>query len=93
MLGDKTDLEQLAREAGIAKPVVKTHQGTARFPSIRSLVEADLRGWLPVVGIMLPEDIIQRTLKEADRELSAYADSDGRAVFRISAHVLSGARP
>lgn len=92
VLGDKADLEQLARDAGIAKPLVKTHQETARFPSIRSLVEADLRGWLPVGGVMLTEDIIQRTLEEADRELSAYADRDGRAVFRISAHVLSGGR-
>lgn len=93
VLGNKVDLERLARDAGVSAPAVNTCQGTAHFPSVRSLVEADLRGWLPIMGVMLPEDTIQRTLEEADRELRAYTDSDGRAVFRISAHVLSGARP
>jgi hypothetical protein len=25
------------------------------FPSVRSMVEADLRGWLPVMGVVLTE--------------------------------------
>ncbi|MEK6802169.1 MAG: methyltransferase domain-containing protein [Nitrospirota bacterium] len=92
VLGNKADLERLGRDAGISAPTVNTHTGTARFPSIRSLVEADLRGWLPVMGVMLEEETIQRVLGEADRELRAYVDGSGRTVFQISAHVLSGSR-
>jgi SAM-dependent methyltransferase len=92
VLGNKADLEQLARDSGVSAPIVNTSTGTARFPSIRSLVEADLRGWLPVMGVLLEEQTIQRVLGEADRALRAYADGNGRAVFHISAHVLSGTK-
>lgn len=93
VLGNKADLEQLGRDAGLSMPTVSRHPGTARFPSVRSMVEADLRGWLPVMGVMLEEETIQRVLGEADRDLRAYMDGGGRAVFQISAHVLSGSRP
>jgi SAM-dependent methyltransferase len=92
VLGNKAELEQLARDAGVSAPTVNTNPGTARFPTIRSLLEADLRGWLPVMGVMLEEETIQRVLGDADRELRTYADGSGRAVFQISAHVLSGSR-
>jgi SAM-dependent methyltransferase len=92
-LGNKAELEQLAHAAGISKPMVNTNRGTARFPSIRTLVEADLRGWLPVMGVMLEEECIQRILDEADQAMRSYVDENGRAVFQISAHVLSGTRP
>ncbi|MBR9911515.1 MAG: class I SAM-dependent methyltransferase [Gammaproteobacteria bacterium] len=92
VLGNKSELEQLAREAGVGAPIVNTSTGTARFPSIRSLVEADLRGWLPVMDVVLQEETIQRVLAEADRDLGAYADGSGRAVFSVSAHVLSGTK-
>jgi SAM-dependent methyltransferase len=66
VLGNKAELEHLARDAGISAPVVNTRMGTARFPSIRSLVEADLRGWFPVVGVLLEEETIgSRSLSEA----------------------------
>jgi SAM-dependent methyltransferase len=92
VLGNKAELEQLGRDSGISAPTVNTHPGTARFPTIRSLIEADLRGWLPVMGVMLEEETIQRVLEEADRELRAYVDGSGRAVFPISAHLLNGSR-
>lgn len=92
VLGNKAELEELGRDAGIAAATVNTHAGTARFPSIRSLVEADLRGWLPVMGVILDEETIQSVLENADGELSGFVDESGRAVFQISAHVLSGSR-
>ncbi|MCA9730311.1 MAG: methyltransferase domain-containing protein, partial [Candidatus Eisenbacteria bacterium] len=92
VLGDPAILEQLARDADLADATVTTKPGTARFPSIRSLVEADLRGWLPVLGVVLDEELIQHILAEAERELHQYVDGNGNAVFPISAHILSGAR-
>jgi len=48
-------------------PAAVTPMGRANFPSIRSMVEADLRGWLPVMGVDLPEDLILAILAEAER--------------------------
>jgi SAM-dependent methyltransferase len=92
VLGASGELEQLARDADIREASVATHRALARFPSIRSLVEADLRGWLPMVGVVLDENTIQRVLAEAEIALRNYAGTRGELVFEISAHVLSGAR-
>lgn len=89
VLGDREDLAGLFADAGAATATIVTHHGTARFPSIRSMVEADLRGWLPVMGIDLTEDQIGRILQDAERSLGAYAMADGRAVFDISAHFVT----
>ena len=92
VLGEKSDLVQLAKEAGVASVEVTTHLGTAKFPSIRSLVEADLRGWLPVMGVFLEEAKIQQVLEEAEEALSPYVNEKGQAVFPVSAHIISGAK-
>ena len=88
MLGKRQQLATLFSEAGVASPEITTHHGTAQFPSIRTMVEADLRGWLPVVGVVLTEDQIRRILDEAEKALSSYATADGRAVFKLSVHLV-----
>lgn len=92
VLGEKSGLIQLAQEAGIASVEVTTHEGTATFPSIRSLVEADLRGWLPVMGVLLDESKIQQILEEAEETLRSHTNEQGHAVFEISAHIISGTK-
>jgi SAM-dependent methyltransferase len=92
VLGDPDVLETLANDAGIASIQVRTHDGQARFPSIRSLVEADLRGWLPIMGVVLSEDRIEQILDAADRELGDYAGEGGEMIYDISAHIVSGAK-
>lgn len=89
-LGEKRVLLQLAQEAGFASVDVTTHKGVAQFPSIRTMVEADLRGWLPVMGVFLEEEKIQEILAEASETLSSYTNEQGHAVFPVSAHILSG---
>lgn len=58
VLGNRKDLAKLCSEAGMVSTQITTHQGTAQFPSIRTMVEADLRGWLPLIGVLLTEDQI-----------------------------------
>jgi len=89
VLGNRQHLATLFSEAGVASPEITTHHGTAQFPSIRTMVEADLRGWLPVVGVVLTEDQIRHILDEAEKALSSYATADGRAVFPLSVHLVS----
>lgn len=90
VLGDRTELADLVRSAGVESVTVTTRRGTARFPSVRTMVEADLRGWLPLVGVILPEDLIQRILAEAERALGRYVTPAGTVEFGAPAHVVSG---
>ncbi len=92
VLGDPDELAALAVAAGVATPAVATQRGVARFPSIRRMVEADLRGWLPLMGVHLAEDQIQRILEEAEQALGAYATPDGTTAFEVPAHVLTGTK-
>lgn len=93
MLGDRRDLAALFSEAGVASPRFTTLGGTAHFPSIRAMVEADLRGWLPVMGVILSEDQIARILQEAQSALASYATADGEVTFHLSAHLATADKP
>lgn len=92
LLGNREDLATLLTESGLASADVTDHAGTSRFPSIRSMVEADLRGWLPVLGVNLDEDQIRRVLEGAEQALSRHATSDGRAEFKLSALLVTASK-
>lgn len=91
-LGDLHVLSALFDGAGVSSIDITTHPGTARFPSIAAMVEADLRGWLPVMGVNLPEQKIGQILKRAEEALSSYVTSDGRVVFESPAHVIKAVK-
>ncbi len=91
-LGDREELAALFEDAGIVSVEVTTDQGTALFPSIRVMVEADLRGWLPVMGVVLPEEQITQILDEAEDILRPYVTTGGTVVFDTSAHIITGAK-
>lgn len=92
VLGDRHGLETLFKDAGMGSAEIATHRGTARFPGIRAMVEADLRGWLPVMGIALSEDQITRILEDAEQVLSPYATAQGSVAFDLSAHIAVGTK-
>ena len=56
------------------------------------MVEADLRGWLPVMGVAVTEDLRGRILQDAEQALSSYATADGRAAFHLSAQLVTATR-
>ncbi len=89
-LGDTEELTTLFGGAGVASVSITTRNGTARFPSIRAMVEADLRGWLPVMGVVLKEEQIQSILLEAESALREYVTAEGRVVFDAPAHIITG---
>jgi hypothetical protein len=53
------------------------------------MVEADLRGWLPVMGVHLDDDHIQRILVDAETALSEYVTADGDMEFAAPAHIAT----
>lgn len=89
VLGDTNELRSLFEQAGASTLTIDTQHGTARFPSVRSMVEADLRGWLPVMGVVLDDDLIELILDEADEALSDYVIDDGQMVFDAPAHIVT----
>ena len=92
-LGNRQELGALFSEAVAVPAEITTHLGAAQFPSIRTMVEAELRGWLPVMGVILTEDQIGRILKEAEHALCSYAAADGRVRFQLSAHLVTAKKP
>lgn len=76
-------------ESGFDDINVETIVESARFPSSRHMVEAELRGWLPLFDIFLNETEIDAVLVESDKSLLKYAESSGEAVFPTSAHVIT----
>ncbi|MBS1134827.1 MAG: methyltransferase type 11 [Burkholderiaceae bacterium] len=89
VLGDRQQLSELFGQAGAASVAVATHEGVARFPSIRTMIEADLRGWLPVMGVKLTEEQIGSILREAEHVFSRYCGADGGVQFATRAHFVT----
>lgn len=89
VLGDRQHLSEMFSGAGAASTAITTDAGTARFPSIRVMVEADLRGWLPVMGVILTEDQIGRILHEAEHALAEYVGPNGAVSFGVRAHLAT----
>jgi len=89
-LGDPKELASLFVNAGVANARVETEHGAAHFPNVRAMVEADLRGWLPVLGVVLPEDQIARILEQAPSMLRSFVTADGTIRFDIRAHIVTG---
>lgn len=86
-LGDQEALSRLFRNAGVDSASIETHTGKARFPSVRTMVEAELRGWLPLMGVNLKEDLISAILTESEQVLASYVQSDGTVEFEAPAHI------
>jgi len=91
-LGDRTELTTLFRDAGARSVEVASHQGTARFPSIRSMIEADLRVWLPLMGVDLSEAQIEAILGDAEQQLQPYVTTDGAVQFAAPGHIVTAAK-
>ncbi|MDN5768390.1 MAG: class I SAM-dependent methyltransferase [Humibacillus sp.] len=87
-LGDRGTLRGMFESAGATVTSITTRHGTATFPSVRSMVEADLRGWLPVMGVFLDAALIESLLTESEEALSQYVAPDGRMIFDAPAHIV-----
>jgi SAM-dependent methyltransferase len=90
-LGEAGRLAELCATAGITGAATGLQQGRGRFPSIRSMVEVDLRGWLPLMGIALEEALIVEILRQADAALGPFVTNEGNAVTFDSPAVLATA--
>lgn len=87
-LGNPDDLREVVEQSTADTVRIETHNGTARFPDIRTMMEAELRGWLPLLGVNLDEGTIADVLRDAERELGHLSTPEGM-VFDIQAHIAA----
>ena len=92
-LGDVKMLAALFAAAGVRGAEVTTPSCRAVFPSVRAMVEADLRGWLPLAGVPLDEPTIARVVTESETALAPWVLADGRIAFDAAAHVVAARKP
>ncbi len=88
-LGDAGKVIAVLECSGFTDIKIEAKTESARFPSSRQMVEAELRGWLPLFDIFLSEDEIDNVLIQSDKTLGKYAAPSGEAVFPTSAHVFT----
>ncbi len=88
-LGDPEEVISALQSGGFVEIDVAVKTEMASFPSSRQMVEAELRGWLPLFNIFLTEEEIAEVLVESDKRLGKYADAEGQAVFPTSAHIFT----
>lgn len=89
VLGNRQRLGELFQGARATSVSIGVVEGVADFPDVRVMVEADLRGWLPVMGVSLTETEIDRILEEAQQALSRHVQPDGRMKFVVRALLVT----
>jgi ubiquinone/menaquinone biosynthesis C-methylase UbiE len=87
-LGDTKELKSLCSESGLSSAEITTHNNKARFPDVRTMVLADVKGWFPLAGIHLTDEQVDRTVHQLESALQKYNSSDGRIEFPMSAHFI-----
>ena len=92
VLGDPMRLSELCVAAGFTDALVTLQPGRGRFPSIRTMVEVDVRDWLQIVGIALDDELIERILEEAETELRPFLTNESGGVGFDSPAVIARAR-
>src|SRR5262249_21860713 len=92
MLGNREDLWALFSNVGLTDLVIATQHARARFSSVQAMMEAELNGWLPAMGVEVSNEQSQQILDEAEQVLRPYVMRDGTLTFETSAHIVTGVR-
>lgn len=92
-LGNPEDVIAVLSRGGFSGIKAETREEQASFPSSRTMVEAELRGWLPLFDINLDEEKIADVLVKSDNRLSKYTAPSGEAIFPTSAHIVTAQKP
>lgn len=92
VLGNRDELTALLANAGLESTSITTQRGKAQFPSVRSLLDADIKGFLPLGGIQLTNDQMKRIFSEGEQALSPYVTPNGTLVFDSSVHIITATK-
>ncbi len=90
VLGDRQHLRTLFADAGIPEAKITTHEGTARFPSIKSWVYTDVKGW--TLADMIDDAQFELLLEEAEYALRPFVTDQGTVAFNAPAHIVTATK-
>jgi SAM-dependent methyltransferase len=90
VLGDRPLLRSLFAEAGIPDAQITTQAGTAHFPSIKSWIYTDIKGW--TLANVLDDAQFDLLLKEAESVLRRFMTTDGTVTFNAPAHIVTATK-
>jgi ubiquinone/menaquinone biosynthesis C-methylase UbiE len=85
-LGNRHELFDLYQNAGIISPQITTVKGVARFPSVRSWIYTDVRGW--VFSELVNDTQLDKLVALAEKEFDRFITDDGKVQFDVSAHII-----
>jgi SAM-dependent methyltransferase len=88
-LGEPAQVAALLQEAGAASVEARSVHASARFPSLRDWVDAEVKGW---VGGDFGEREYAALLEDAEQALSPYRRPDGTTEFDLPGIVATGTK-
>lgn len=89
-LGSAPALRSLLDHAGLTGVEVRVQTDTARFPSLRSWVQTEVKGW--TLAEHVSDQQLEALLEEAERELRSLAAADGTVEFAVPALIATASR-
>jgi SAM-dependent methyltransferase len=92
VLGHRQLLANVFVDGGVTPTDITAYPGVAQFPSLSAMVDAELRGWLPIMGVVLAERQMARMLQQAQTVLGPYVTAEGRLVFAMPALLVSAVK-
>jgi SAM-dependent methyltransferase len=92
-LADTVELSRLLASQGLSSIEIVTQTSQARFPSVRAMVEADVCGWLPLMGVTLADATVEAIMSEAEVAFARYVAADGSMRFEVAAHIATARSP
>jgi SAM-dependent methyltransferase len=90
-LGDVQNLRSLFSDAGVPDVEVTTLEGTARYPSVRYWMEADIRGW--TLADVIGDEEFELLVSEAETEFANFVTQEGTVEFENPAHIVTATKP
>lgn len=92
-LGHREDIAQIMQNAGLPDVEITTIHGVAKFRNMSEFVDAEVRGWLPVMGVNLSEEVISAVHEECRKDLRQYEKVvEGTLTLPMSAHIVAAGR-
>lgn len=88
-LGDVDILKSLCFKSNLTRAKITTCEGYARFPDVRTMVLADVKGWFPLAGFVLDEHQIDEVVTKAESDLKEFVTTDGAVEFPMPAHFIT----
>lgn len=85
-LSDMQAVTQLFAKAGIAGAASNTQRGVARFPSLESWINTEIRGW--TLADRVDERAQRELLSAAAKVMQPYVADDGAVAFPAPAHIV-----